>query len=116
VQVLGADVGKNVGINCSYNVCKLLMVWARDGTLVGQFKLINFVTNPFTVLLRHPPVEVTTYLNLVTCSSPLGNRAALTQNMNNVHFKTKVSRSTLVEQIEKHNAKINGTKIDGTNA
>ena len=32
MQVLGADVGKNVGINCSYNVCKLLMVWARDGT------------------------------------------------------------------------------------
>ena len=82
----GVVLGRNLGTNCSHHVCKLLMVWARDVTLVGHFPLINFVTNPFTILLRHPPLEITTCLNLVACG--------LTQNMNNVHPKPKVSRST----------------------
>ena len=84
MQVLGLVLGGSLGLNCSHHVCKRLMVWARDGTLVGQFPLINFVINPFTILLRHPPVEVSTYLNTVTCG----------QNMKNVHPKTKVSGST----------------------
>ena len=48
----------------------------------------------------------------------LANRAALTQNMNFVLLKTKVSQSThfTVERIEKRTTKINGAKIDGTNA
>ena len=32
MQVLGVVLGRNLGINDSYHVCKLLMVWARDGT------------------------------------------------------------------------------------
>ena len=94
MQVLGLVLGRNLGINCSHHLCKLLMVWARDGTLVGQFPLINFVTNPFTILLQHPPVEIITYLNRVTCGSSLGPQSCLAQHMNNVHLKTKVPGST----------------------
>ena len=39
---LGLVLGRNLGINCGYHVCKLLIVWARDGILVGQFPFINF--------------------------------------------------------------------------
>jgi hypothetical protein len=42
--------------------------------------------------------------------------ASLTQNMNILHPKTKVSDSTHSTPIEKCTAKIHGAKIDGTNA
>ena len=54
----------------------------------------HFVTHPFTLFLRHPPIQIITYLKLVTGGSPLG----FTQNMNNVHLKTKVSGSTHAPQ------------------
>jgi hypothetical protein len=97
------------------------MVWARDGTLVRQFPLINFLTNPFTILLRHPPVEITTYLNLATCGSPLlANR----QSCLDTKYEQLASQNQgirkhtwhTVERIEKRTAKINGAKIDRTNA
>ena len=64
------------------------------------------------------PVEIIIYLNLVHAAALLVNRAALAQNTNNVHLKTKVLGSMwhTVEQIEKRRAKINGAKIDGTKA
>ena len=118
MQVLGAVLGRNLGTNCSYHVCKCLMVWARDGTLVRQFPFINFVTNPFTILLRHPPVEITTYRNLVTRDSPLGQQSCLDTKYEQRASKTQGIRKHTwhtVEQIEKHTAKINGARIDGTN-
>ena len=115
---LGVVLGTNLGTNCSHHVCKLLMVWARDGTLAGQFPLINFVTNPFAILLRYPSVEVTMYLNLVTCGSPLGQHSCLDTKYEQHASQNQGIRQHIwhtAERIEKHTTKINSAKIDGTN-